>query len=190
MLEGVAFGLRDSFELMKAAGLANIDQVRISGGGAQSPLWRQILADVFDTELVTVNTTEGAAYGAALLAGVGCGIYSDIDTASAQAVQITGSTAPHSADVEKYDRLYTIYAIYNLSLKEDFAPAWRSVRANSNSTGLFIISCLKTGTLQPSFWRQYDKYNTPERSSGAAVSTKYQSERCKKCLTSKKSPSS
>ena len=66
VLEGVAFGLKDSFELMKSAGLAKIEQVRVSGGGARSPLWRQILADVFDAELVTVNTTEGAAYGAAL----------------------------------------------------------------------------------------------------------------------------
>jgi xylulokinase len=70
VLEGVAFGLRDSFELMKEAGLANIDQVRISGGGGKSPLWRQILADVCNAEIVTVNTAEGAAYGAALLAYV------------------------------------------------------------------------------------------------------------------------
>jgi xylulokinase len=73
VLEGVAFGLRDSFELIKASGLSSIQQVRVSGGGARSPLWRQILADVFGAELVTVNTTEGAAYGAALLAGVGTG---------------------------------------------------------------------------------------------------------------------
>ncbi len=71
VIEGVAFGLRDSFELMKGAGLSEIKQVRVSGGGARSPLWRQILADVFDSELVTVNTTEGAAYGAALLSGRG-----------------------------------------------------------------------------------------------------------------------
>src|SRR5215217_540501 len=64
VLEGVAFGLRDSMELIRNAGLGEIRQVRISGGGARSPLWRHILADVMDTELVTVNTTEGAAYGA------------------------------------------------------------------------------------------------------------------------------
>jgi xylulokinase len=60
VLEGVAFGLRDSFELIKSAGLGSIDQVRVSGGGARSALWRQILADVFNAELVTVNTTEGS----------------------------------------------------------------------------------------------------------------------------------
>ncbi len=56
---------------MKASGLEKIEQVRVSGGGARSQLWLQILADVFDAELATVPTSEGAAYGAALLAGVG-----------------------------------------------------------------------------------------------------------------------
>ena len=74
VLEGVAFGLRDSFSLMQGAGLGVIRPVRVSGGGARSPLWRQILADVLGSELATVNSTEGAAYGAALLAGVGAGV--------------------------------------------------------------------------------------------------------------------
>ncbi len=74
VLEGVAFGLRDNMELVRRAGLGQIREVRVSGGGARSPLWRQILADVMDAELVTVNTTEGAAFGAALLAGVGAGL--------------------------------------------------------------------------------------------------------------------
>ncbi len=118
VLEGVAFGLRDGFELMKTAGLTQIDQVRVSGGGAKSLLWRQILADIFNAELVTVNTTEGAAYGAALLAGVGCGIYANTDAACELAVQITGSTTPNSADVEKYKRLYTVYRELYPALKE------------------------------------------------------------------------
>ena len=61
VLEGVAFGLRDSFELIQQAGAGQITQVRASGGGARSSLWRQILADVFQAEIVTLNTTEGAA---------------------------------------------------------------------------------------------------------------------------------
>jgi xylulokinase len=73
VLEGVAFGLKDIFELIKNAGLTKIDQVRVSGGGAKSLLWRKILAKILETELVTVNTSEGAAFGAALLAGVGLG---------------------------------------------------------------------------------------------------------------------
>jgi xylulokinase len=109
VLEGVAFGLRDSFELMKEAGLAQIDQVRVSGGGAKSPLWRQILADVLDAELVTVNTTEGAAYGAALLAGVGAGVWPDVDTACQATVKTTGSTSPQADIVARYESSYALY---------------------------------------------------------------------------------
>lgn len=109
VLEGVAFGLRDSFELMKAAGLAEIKQVRVSGGGAKSPLWRQILADTLNTELVTVNTTEGAAYGAALLAGVGVGVWPDVDAACQASIKVTGSTTPQAGQAAKYEQVYVEY---------------------------------------------------------------------------------
>ncbi len=109
VLEGVAFGLRDSFELIKSAGLAQINQVRVSGGGAKSPLWRQILADVLNVELVTVNTAEGAAYGAALLGGVGAGIWPDVDTACQAVVKQTGSTLPQPETVAQYERIYALY---------------------------------------------------------------------------------
>ncbi len=109
VLEGVAFGLRDSFELMKSVGLAEITQVRVSGGGAKSQLWRQILADVFNSELVTINTTEGAAYGAALLAGVGAGVWPDVDTACEAGIQITGSTRPNAEAVAQYEPIYALY---------------------------------------------------------------------------------
>ncbi len=109
VLEGVSFGLRDSFELIKTSGLTEIQQVRVSGGGAKSQLWRQIIANVFNVELVTVNTIEGAAYGAALLAGVGCGIFSDVDTACLHAVKITDTTSPQADEVENYEHLYAIY---------------------------------------------------------------------------------
>lgn len=108
VLEGVAFGLRDSFELMKDAGLAEIKQVRVSGGGAKSSLWRQILADVFNTELVTVNTAEGAAFGAALLAATGAGAFASVEQACQAAIHITGSTSP-SAQSARYQTLYPHY---------------------------------------------------------------------------------
>ena len=119
VIEGVAFGLRDSFELIKGAGLAGIKQVRVSGGGARSPLWRQILADVFDSELVTVNTTEGAAYGAALLAGVGAGAWADVDAACAASVKLTGSTPPQAEGVSAYAESYAIY--------RDLYPALKAI---------------------------------------------------------------
>ncbi|MFN3333859.1 MAG: FGGY-family carbohydrate kinase, partial [Caldilinea sp.] len=109
VLEGVAFGLRDSFELIKTAGNVQVEQVRVSGGGAKSPLWRQILADVFNAELVTVNTTEGAAYGAALLAGVGGGVWPDVDAACRRTIHVTGSTAPNAEQQALYDEAYARY---------------------------------------------------------------------------------
>ena len=120
VLEGVAFGLRDSFELMKGAGLSEITQVRVSGGGARSPLWRQILADVFDSELVTVNTTEGAAYGAALLAGVGAGAWPDVETACDSVIEITGRTVPNADAVARYEPVYQIYRNLYPALKSSF----------------------------------------------------------------------
>ena len=118
VLEGVGFGLRDSFELIKSAGLASIEQVRISGGGARSLLWRQILADIFNAELVTVNTTEGAAFGAALLAGVGAGAWADVDAACAATVRETGSTKPSAAGAAFYDRAYGFYRQLYPALKD------------------------------------------------------------------------
>jgi xylulokinase len=121
VLEGVAFGLKDSFELMKSAGLARIDQVRVSGGGARSSIWRQILADVFESELVTVNTTEGAAYGAALLAGVGAGCWSDVSSACEAVIKITGQTIPIEHNAATYRRFYPLYQELYPTLKGSFA---------------------------------------------------------------------
>ncbi|GAB4537955.1 MAG: xylulokinase [Anaerolineae bacterium] len=118
VLEGVTFGLRDSLELMRALGLS-IEQVRASGGGARSPLWRQMLADVFDTEIVTVRVTEGAAYGAALLAGVGAGVYGGVAEACQRAVQVTGRTAPGAA-VPAYADYYPRYRALYPALAPEF----------------------------------------------------------------------
>jgi xylulokinase len=120
VLEGVAFGLRDSFELMKAAGLAEITQVRVTGGGAKSPLWRQILADVLGAELVTVNTAEGAAYGAALLSATSAGVFPDVETACESTISITGRT-PTSPDQAVYQKLYPVYRDLYPALKPSFS---------------------------------------------------------------------
>jgi xylulokinase len=120
VLEGVAFGLCDSMELIRKAGLGQIDQVRVSGGGARSALWRQILADVMDTELVTVNTTEGAAYGAALLAGVGARIWPDVDAACEANIQVLDRVTPQADQVERYRASYAVYR----RLYRDLKPAF------------------------------------------------------------------
>jgi xylulokinase len=119
VLEGVAFGLKDSFTLISEAGLGFIHQVRVSGGGAKSLLWKQILADVLNVELVTVNTTEGAAFGAALLAGVGAGIFEGVSEACDRMIQITGSTQPGDA-VAVYQEYYPRYKALYPALVEEF----------------------------------------------------------------------
>ena len=120
VLEGVAFGLRDSMELVKGAGLGAIHQVRVSGGGSRSPLWRQILADVMNCELVTVNITEGASYGAALLAGVGAGLWPNVVEACAATVKVTASTQPQPAVSQVYQQLYPVYRALYPALKSSF----------------------------------------------------------------------
>ncbi len=120
VLEGVAFGLRDSMELIKGAGLGEIKQIRVSGGGAKSPLWRQILADVIGSELVTVNTTEGGAFGAALLAAVGAGVWKTVPEACRATIKVVSATAPQPAQVEVYDALYPLYRGLYPALKPTF----------------------------------------------------------------------
>jgi len=120
VLEGVAFGLRDSMELIRSAGLGEIRQVRLSGGGARSPLWRQILADVMATEMVTVNTTEGAAYGAALLAGVGAGAWGSVPEACQAVIHAVDRVSPDAQAAGLYARLYDEYRALYPALKPSF----------------------------------------------------------------------
>jgi xylulokinase len=120
VLEGVAFGLRDGFELMRNAGLPPAAEVRVSGGGARSPLWRQILADVLGTPLLTVNTTEGAAYGAALLAGVGAGLWPDVGAACDATIRDTGRTEPTAGSPAVYEAAYARYRELYPALKPSF----------------------------------------------------------------------
>jgi xylulokinase len=120
VLEGVAFGLKDSFTLIQNAGLGTIAQARASGGGTKGALWRQILASVLEAELVTVNTTEGAAYGAALLAGVGAEAWTDVASACQACIQLTGSTMPDSVQVEMYRKAYPLYQELYPALRSSF----------------------------------------------------------------------
>lgn len=123
VLEGVAFGLKDSFALIRSAGLESFEQARVSGGGAKSELWRQILADILRVELVTINTTEGAAFGAALLAGTGGGAWRDVETACSETVKITGSVSPDPRSEEVYLRMYERYK----SLYPALTPAFKDL---------------------------------------------------------------
>ncbi len=118
VLEGVCYGMRDGLELMRALGLRS-KEIIASGGGARSPLWRQMLADTFETCVVTVNATEGAAYGAAVLAGVAAGVYDSVEEACATTVRTTGDTDP-GADAAVYRTLYPHYRALYPALRDVF----------------------------------------------------------------------
>ena len=108
-MEGVTFGLMDCLTLVSERG-ADVSRVRISGGGARSEVWRQMMADVFGRSVATVNATQGAAFGAALLAGTGAGVWSDVDTAADAVVRETSTTDPGGTDYEAaYQRFRSLY---------------------------------------------------------------------------------
>jgi xylulokinase len=120
VLEGVAYGLRDGLASMVAAGTPAPTQIRASGGGLVSPLWRQILADVLGAEIALPATTEGAAYGAAILAGVGGGWFATVDEAVARLVRAETVAAP-GPDRALYDARYISYQSLYPALKGTFA---------------------------------------------------------------------
>lgn len=112
VLEGVAYGLRDGLDQMMATGMSAPSQVRASGGGTASPVWRQILADVLQAEIATVSTSEGAAFGAGLLAAVGAGWFTSVERAAEWGVQLSVVAEP-GADAPVYtEALGTYRALY------------------------------------------------------------------------------
>jgi xylulokinase len=124
VLEGVTFSLRECLDLLCGLG-QSCARVRVSGGGSRSSFWRQMMADVFGVEIVEVNVTQGAAYGAALLAGVGAGVYGSVAEACDQTIGETGSTRPGldaSAYADSYDRYRALYP----ALAPEFKRAQRA----------------------------------------------------------------
>ena len=116
VLEGVAFSLKDCFAIIREQGLT-IEQVRATGGGAKSPVWRQIIADVLGVELLTTSASEGPAFGAALLAGVASGIYPSIQQACENTVHVLERTAPRSGVEHIYAQAYETYRALYPALK-------------------------------------------------------------------------
>ncbi len=108
ILEGVAFSLRDSFTLFAEMGVP-VKNIRLGGGGARSSLWRQIQADVYGQEVEIVEAEEGAAYGAAILAGVGAKMWSSVDEACNAAVRVAQRIAPQPSAVKQMNTSYAAY---------------------------------------------------------------------------------
>ncbi|GIM27704.1 xylulokinase [Clostridium polyendosporum] len=119
ILEGVCFGLRDSLEILKSLNV-EVKEVRVSGGGSKSKLWRQILADIFNLNVNVINSKEGPAYGAAILAAVGCGLYNTVDEACKELINITDRTEPIKENVENYNKIYNVYSSLYGCLKDKF----------------------------------------------------------------------
>ncbi len=119
IMEGVAFSQLDCLSLMKEVGITS-DKVVLFGGGAKSKVWRQIISDVMDTKIVTLNIEEGPAYGAALLAGVGAGIYKSVEEATSRTIRQVSQINPIRENVKKYRKIYEIYKSLYEDLKEDF----------------------------------------------------------------------
>lgn len=105
VLEGVAFGLRDSLEVARSLGI-RIDSSRICGGGAKSPLWRRIIAAVMNVKLEIIESEEGPGYGAAILAAVGCGTFESVESACEKLVKVIDTVEPDPVLVQKYEEKY------------------------------------------------------------------------------------
>lgn len=108
VMEGVVYSMRDGLEIMRNLGLP-IEQIRATGGGGRSPLWRQMQADIYGAEVATLAAEEGPAYGAALLAGVGAGIFSDVHAAADRCVRVTSRTMPDTTAQARYESVYAVY---------------------------------------------------------------------------------
>ena len=119
VLEGVAFAIRDSFEVAKSLGIS-IPRSNLCGGGAKSPLWRKIFANVLGIPLDMVKTEQGPGYGAAMLAMVGCGRFASVQAATDALVETASSTEPDPVLTEKYEKRYRQFRLLYPALKPVF----------------------------------------------------------------------
>ena len=117
VLEGVAFSMKDCFGLLQGAGLGSVKEVRIAGGGAKGALWRRIVASALGLPMLTVNSSEGAAYGAALLGGVGAGAWPTVEAACDATIAVTGRDEPVPGWVKACQALYPSYRALYPALK-------------------------------------------------------------------------
>ena len=119
IMEGVTYSLRDCLQIIRELEIP-VKQIRASGGGSRSPLWRQIQADVFGQKVVSLNAEEGPGYGVALLAAVGAGAFKDVREACQATIKVVKETSPNRAAQKQYDRAFPEYQQLYRSLKQDF----------------------------------------------------------------------
>ncbi len=119
LLEGVTFGMRDALSIMQEMRIP-ISEVRASGGGARSPFWQQLQADIYRQPIVLTNATEGPAYGVALLAGVGTGVWSSVEDACRQSIKSSRRISPRRKTADQYERHYAVYQKLYYDLQDRF----------------------------------------------------------------------
>ena len=117
VLEGVAYSLEDTFALFLELGIP-VTAIRLGGGGARSPIWRQIQADAYAKPVSLLAAEEGCAYGAAVLAGVGAGLWPSVDEACAEIVRIASVVSPVKQSSDKLQQQYKIYRAIYPALKQ------------------------------------------------------------------------
>lgn len=119
VLEGVAFGLRDSLEVARSLGI-QIDRTKICGGGAKSPLWKTIIANVMNLKVDVPENEEGPSMGGAMLAAVGCGAYPDVETICKKLVKVVDTVSPDEELVKKYEEKYQKFKTLYPTMKDLF----------------------------------------------------------------------
>jgi xylulokinase len=119
LMEGVTYGMRDALDIMEQMGIT-VSQVRASGGGARSAFWRQLQADIYKKPLVLTNASEGPAYGVALLAGVGTGVWKSVEEACHSSIKQTAKLKPNAKSAALYDRYHAVYDKLYGDLKDRF----------------------------------------------------------------------
>lgn len=119
VLEGVAFAIRDSFEVAKSLGI-HIESSKICGGGAKSPLWKKIFANVLNIRLDIIESEEGPGYGGAILAAVACGEYASVEEAAAKLVKVVDSVEPDKELAARYEERYRKFAQIYPTVKDLF----------------------------------------------------------------------
>ena len=119
VIEGATYAMKDSLEIIKGLDIP-VKQIRVSGGGARSPFWRQVQADIYGQKVRTINAHEGPAFGVALLAAAGTGAYRDVVEACRATIATVETTAPKSADKKVYQAAYPHYGRLYSTLREEF----------------------------------------------------------------------
>jgi xylulokinase len=127
VMEGATYAMRDTLEIIRQMNIP-VKEIRLSGGGARSAFWRQLQADIYGQPVVTINASEGPAYGVALLAAAGTGAYKSVEEACRRTISVVSRTANKAAATRVYQAAFPVYQQLYRSLRSDFADIQALIR--------------------------------------------------------------